>query len=221
MFAVKQRNLDIIFSTLDDVSNPFSKNYGKHWSNAKVQEMTQNVEGYERIKSILRQHSEDISITEAKHKHYLVAEAKVSTWEALFSTKFHTYHVHDFRKNRKQLAFCGESLSLPVDLLEHVDSVHRAIDLPVPIYSGVMKHSSDRSGASISADKLYSLLKGEGNNHLRTEADDDLSSGYLEDKAYPGKLNTFYDIFRNNGTKKNTQAIFSTIGQTLSISDLH
>ncbi|RYH30768.1 hypothetical protein EON65_04265 [archaeon] len=223
LFAIKQRNLELIFSTLDDVSNPFSANYGKHWSNAKVQEMTQNAEGYEQVKSFLQQYSEDMAfIRESRHKHYLAVEAKISTWESVFSTKFHTYHVHGTREKEVQTAFCGESLSLPLELQEHVDSVHRVIDLPVPIYSGVMKHNSIQGAPSMSVEELYNMLHRESTQHLRVKADDDdLSNSYLQDKAYPDKLNTFYDIFRNNVSTKNTQAIFSTIGQTLSISDLN
>jgi len=52
IFAVKQLRMAELENTLLDISNPFSENYGKHWTHAQVGEFTSNPAAATSIQSI-------------------------------------------------------------------------------------------------------------------------------------------------------------------------
>eukprot|EP01035_Chromulina_nebulosa_P015011 gene15011-19872_t len=53
VFAISQLNMEQLIRVLDDVSDPSSSNYGKHWSKAQVAEFTANKKSYNAVMEYL------------------------------------------------------------------------------------------------------------------------------------------------------------------------
>lgn len=194
VFAIRQRNMDNIFSILHDVSDPDSPRYGHHLSNAQVVEMTKNEIGHDTVKQFLLDHGIEIQ-REQRNKHYLTATARVSQWEPFFNAHFHEYRVdHDDRS--KKVVMRSDSLSLPEEVAEHVEHVFHTVDFPIPTYSRLAKHKHKKR-----------QLKGKG---MAVQAADSVD---------PALLRSYYDI-AVTGTRSSTQALYGALDQQLSLSDL-
>ena len=127
MFAIKQLNLDHIHDILWDVSDPHSANYGRHLSRKEVLDMTRNAEGVDRVREFLSSIDATI-IREMRDSHYIIARAPISTWQAVFATKFFEFEPNSIRALRTK------SYSLP----EHIASHVSAVVLNFPVVSRTM-----------------------------------------------------------------------------------
>eukprot|EP01038_Epipyxis_sp_PR26KG_P005158 gene5158-7181_t len=190
VFACKQRNLDKIKSILHDVSNPLSKNYGKHLSYDEVAQMTKNLKSSRHIMRVLSLHG--IAVTKrTKNDEYITAEAPVSVWESFFNTEFHEFVTKDSQSTHHVIR-C-EKYSLPVVLVDHVSAVFNTVQFPNPME---MKSSIVKMPFTTAAEVNIT--------HYVT----------------PAFLGEVYDIRNFTGSEQSSQAVYESIGQTYSPSDL-
>ena len=97
VFAVAKLNMDKLRKILDDISNPFSANYGNHLSRTEVSKLTSNVQGSQKLLKFLENHAlvnnERLEILQmTPNKDYITARASVAHWERFFNTEFHLFH---------------------------------------------------------------------------------------------------------------------------------
>ena len=96
IFAVNKIRMDELRSILDDISNPFSANYGNHLTRAQVSALTTNVEGSQKLLTFLENHAHGdgrVEILEmTPNKDYITARASVAQWESFFHTEFYEFH---------------------------------------------------------------------------------------------------------------------------------
>lgn len=118
-FAIKKLKMDELQSILEDVSNPFSANYGKYMTREQINAMTANHDGSSKLLHSLRHHSvgedtvEVLAVT--PNQDYITARASVRLWENYFNTEFHLFERKagsKRRSKRSNRAQTGSDLAL-------------------------------------------------------------------------------------------------------------
>lgn len=127
IFAVKQ-NIDELKALVDDISNPFSSNYGKHLKRSEVTSMTAIPDSYQHVVAFLKFHGIEIVKT-SKNSDYITASAEVSKWEELFATEFYSFEM----ESHNGPLIRAEQYSLPDTLHNHVEAVLKTVQFPFPI----------------------------------------------------------------------------------------
>jgi len=105
VFAIKKKQVAMLTKILDDISNPFSPNYGKHLTMEEVTQMTSNLEGSHKLLNFLENHPpandgrrmEVLKMT--PNKDYITAQAPVELWESFFNTEFYEFQHKKLDKN--------------------------------------------------------------------------------------------------------------------------
>jgi len=192
VFAVKQVNMETLAKLLHNVSDPSSLDYGKHWTRAKVTELTANPTASQKISNYLESHGLQI-LSKTSAEDYITAEGKVSVWESMFATRFYEFK-HKHWNNAKIIR--AMEYSLPNELSGHVEFVFDLIDFPVPVYGKPVINSRS--------------------NDISTES----AIMPVFNDVNPALLKKIYGISNNTGNALTSQAVFSTLGQTFSPSDL-
>ena len=125
IFAISQSNVEELIKVLEDVSDPSSGNYGKHWSKSQVTELTANKQGYDTVKNYLNSNANIAIKKETLNGEYIFATAPVHVWEDVFATTFHVYEVPlDGPKGKQSKQIIrAEEYSLPLELAGHVSTV--------------------------------------------------------------------------------------------------
>ncbi|OCL03888.1 subtilisin-like protein [Glonium stellatum] len=117
--GLKQRNLEHAHKYLDEVSNPASSKYGKHWS---VEEITKTFapsdESSETVLQWLSEHG-FVNIRTSGALHTLEFEASVAEIERLLKTE---YYVYEHSESGKGHVAC-EEYSVPVHITEHINII--------------------------------------------------------------------------------------------------
>jgi tripeptidyl-peptidase-1 len=196
-FSVKKTNVDMLEQIFLNVSDPFSAEYGKHWTKAKISELTANPLAVQKISSYLKSHGMDI-VSQTSDGSYITVQGKVSAWEKMFSTKFFEFkHKHwNNEKINRALEY-----SLPQELNGHVEYVFEIVDFPLPNKgSPIVKPSIAQKTPAhgISAQAII----------------------YTGGEMTPAVLKAAYGIMNSTGSSLTSQAVFSTTGQTFSPTDL-
>jgi tripeptidyl-peptidase-1 len=206
---VKLKNLDLLKRFVEDVSNPFHEDYGKHLTKEQLGDMITN---HEAVVAVERYLSREGAIVKGKtpNGEFIEAEASINSWERIFSTRFFEYH-HKKTKNVK--VHRAHEFTLPMELRAHVESVFEVIDLP-PLISGgpvftPIGESNNRS-QSTERNAKSSFLRSEINLQKTT------TTGYVT----PSLLNSHYSISSNTGNSFTTQSALACIGQWLDTRDL-
>jgi tripeptidyl-peptidase I len=117
--GLKQRNLERAHEYLDEVSNPASSKYGKHWS---VEEITKTfAPSDESSKAVLQWLSEHgfVNIRTSGALHTLEFEASVAEIERLLKTE---YYVYEHSESGKGHVAC-EEYSVPAHITEHINII--------------------------------------------------------------------------------------------------
>ena len=209
VFAVKQLRMAELDDTLLDISNPFSENYGKHWTHAQVGEFTSNPSAAAAILEYLN--LKDIRIDQRTlFDEFITATASVKVWEDMLNTEFNTYAM----KPETQAALNGakdemiircESCSLPVELMEHVDAVFKTVQIPDPRVNKSHK-------------RIHSeIIRVPGTNPInRASSSSILIPGFVT----PQLLYNYYNISSPYGSSLVSQAVYETINDALNPDDL-
>ena len=197
IFMVHQRNMDDLKRILDDVSDPLSKNYGRHMTRDQVVEMTANPEGRDAIIAYL--HSKGATVvSETLYGEYITAAASISLWEKEFQTEFFMFHQTQL-DGRVLSMVRAESYSIPFELHPHVMHVLHTVDMPLATQS--------------SGQRSYGR-KREDTEHRKFHVTGDWQA------VSPRKIKAFYNMSNYHGSSKSTQAVYETGGQNLSPIDL-
>ena len=184
IFAVRQRNVDVLARKLIQVSDRTSPSYGHYISSSDIALISANRRGFNVLKSFLLANGAVIE-HETLHGEFITASAPISKWESFFSTKFESYK----RIDREERIYRASHYTLHESIANHVMGVFNLIHFP-----------TTTSGSIVT---------------VRPES----AMAYLN-TITPSKLNSYYNIFTNNGSMDVTQTIYSSLNQSFSSTDL-
>ena len=190
IFVIKQRNMKELSRILNDVSDPLSVNYGQHLSRDEVSSLTSNPESLSLVSSFLEESGARIKGVTIDGD-FVTCEAPISVWESLLNTEFYSFQQTKLNGDYAH-SIRAETYSIPAHLEPHVASVLNTIEMPY----------NER-----------------GSESMVRQLTDELRKTTEYGVITPEKLNSFYNM-TGSGSDKSTQAIFATIGQNVSPTDL-
>lgn len=117
--GLKQRNMHRAHEYLDSVSNPKSRNYGKHWS---IDEITETFAPSDESRVAVLKWLSDNGISSVKNEgalHTLEFDLSVEGVERLLSTE---YYVYSHTENGQGHVAC-EEYSVPDHTTEHINII--------------------------------------------------------------------------------------------------
>lgn len=208
IFAVKQKNTDQLHDILMDISDPASPLYGQHWSWKDINTFTRDEVAESVVKAYLKTISDISIVKESLFGDYLTVQAPIHVWESMFATKFRVYHSTHPATRKVSKHIRASEYSLPVEIADYVEAVHRTVQFPMPIVSSrhqlqedVIKEDEDEGK------ELQSAVRSSAN-----------IPGYVT----PALLFSYYNIPNKvvAGSNLVNQAIFGALGQTMSPHDL-
>jgi subtilase family serine protease len=147
IFAIQQKNTDTLEDILLSVSDPFSPDYGNHFSYEEIVQLTANPDASSKLSSYLQSVTGVTTISSTLNGEYVRAEATVAVWERLFETKFYLYRrrrkapnnrenkngrkkntmnpADDFQKEEEAYVeyIRADDYTIPPDIKEHVSMV--------------------------------------------------------------------------------------------------
>ena len=193
IFAVANRNILELTTVLEDVSNPTSPNYGKHWSKQEVVEFTVNREAHEAITNHLSAIAEVVIDKETLNGEYIFATAPVHVWEDMFATTLHSYTVDGTHIIR------AEDYSLPANLHGHVSTVFNIVHFLAD--ESPMNSPRETSSISTSVNSSPNVL-----NNVKA------NSSFYAGSVTPELIKKFYSVHNFTGSRLVSQAVFETSG---------
>lgn len=248
VFAVKPRNLEKLEKELLAVSDPSSKRYGKHWTRSDVGKLTRNPKGSDTLlayfQRMISAEGGEISetgrsststtmkqiplvqvIKRSLHDEYIVVKASIKIWEQIFSTAFYEFVHNDWSG---KTIYRAMEFSLPQELDSVVEDVFNVRDFPFPMHERVDK-------SKVSTSKVQPFTSGLGNGGSMDDyySEDSTIKELLYGYVTPKRIHQWYNItlstpesvkFVTNSKidegETVSQLVYSTIGQTVSPSDL-
>jgi tripeptidyl-peptidase I len=190
VFVVKPKNLSRLEKNLHEVSDPHHEKYGQHWSRAQIEAISGNKDGQLKVLSSLAETGIDV-IKTSKYGNYIHVKASLQVWSEYLSTNFQEYFV----ENLPHTILRTTEYSLPIELIDEVETIFNTIHLPRPMKS---KHIRKIENIHIDAQKAG------------------IYSGYVS----PALLNYYYNITSNIGNYAVSQSVYESLGQAMSPSDL-
>lgn len=205
IFMIKQRNLDILEQTLNEVSDPSSSKYGQYWTKQQVDELTIDPASMYHLLLYLELHGFKVitdKATTGEGGAFVHASAPVHKWEQVLDTKLFEFSPKNSDSEtavdeHPPLIRCHE-YSLPSELVDHVSYVFNMVSLPIPDQRAMVPKRRSATGS----------------RHIDSQTQ--IPLGYVT----PQLLNTYYDVRSNTGSASTSQAVYETIGQTFSPTDL-
>ena len=133
-------------------------------------------------------------VAETLHGEYVTANASISVWESMFNSQFFMFHQSEDSSTIRKVVR-AESYSIPVGLANYIDGVFNTIQMPSQTL---------------------------GNSGILMREKEDLMDVNLAATSYlvPSTLRKFYNVGDSEGSDSSTQAIFASIEQYFSPSDL-
>lgn len=223
VFAISQRNIDILEKTLYEVSDPVSPKYGKYLTRKEIADLTANAESTLKITNHLRVKGAVIT-SSTIYGEYITAKAKISLWEELFDAKFYKYkHVTDGSAILRANAY-----SLHEDIIKDISTVFHIIDFPFPKKSlnNAKRFKKDQSASTkIVSTKTKTTTSTNSTQHRRLDFKDRIVgiAGYAQWSGYvvPSLLKSLYNVEAKYGsTSLGSQCIYASLGQSFSPADL-
>lgn len=189
MISIKQNNQDMLKSFVDDVSNINSVNYGKYLSFREVGELVQNPTSTAAVISWLLENNVEIT-DNTEYGEYIYARSTVTNLEKLFNAEFYEFNrvvKSDEQSSVAKTIIRAVSYSLPEHLVDHIQSVHKLIDLPpVFVESSVIRPLKVKEiSKSVVSDKVSRELA----NPLQP-----VNSNFPPTSVTPSLLSTMYSI---------------------------
>eukprot|EP01041_Mallomonas_annulata_P007516 gene7516-15377_t len=197
VFAVKQRNIEVLKDKLYDISSPTSANYRKHMSREEVVSMSSNPTATQKVLEHLR--AMGATIHQSSNGEYIRASAPIAHWENLFSTTFYNFN----HKKSGMSIIRSHHYSLPEELAEHVSAVFNTVQQPVIYHDKKTMKMIDSTQESISStitpDKLkqkYHITDSIGHSHATQSVFEACEQSYS-----PSDLKAFFNyanVVNNN-----------------------
>ena len=232
IFAISQPNMETLVHVLEDVSDPSSLNYGKHWSKSQVADLTANKEGYNALMNYLHSKPDVIIGRQTLFGEYIFAKAPIHVWEDVFATTFHIYEVFidGSRKEALKQIIRAEEYSLPVELEGHVSTVLNTVQFhgANAVQNEYIRDSKNGPIAAVSAQKEsseQSLLSSKESFLAQTPTRQPTATMqptglYAIGSVTPRFINQYYNVSSNTGNLQVSQAVYETNYEGYSPSDL-
>jgi tripeptidyl-peptidase-1 len=203
MFAIKQNNIDVLKRRLDEISYPNSPLYGQQMTRVEVGNLCSNPDATSNVYSFLESLNGVSGIDTTPYGEYVKATASIAVWEIVFNAKYEYY------QSSEQSFHAVREYYLPSTIANDVSTVFNTIQGPVGAVGRFKaKFLSDQS-------KLPSSVKRATAPGVIFNITD---SPLME--ITPEVLNELYDIPSNNGGGYGTQAVYESINQSYSVTDL-
>jgi len=122
-FAVKLKNVDRLYQLVDQVSDPKSQLFGKHWSYAQVAELCHNPEGVKKVTHHLLKFVDASQIKTTKYGGFVRVTTDLPTAEQILKTKYHKFKS---RRSGEEVLRTLE-FTLPPEVSVSVDYVYPTI----------------------------------------------------------------------------------------------
>lgn len=211
IFAIKQRNVDIMVDKLNDIANPKSVNYARYLTRAEVGEMSSKPESTNAVVEFLQMINDIQSVTVTPYGELIKAVATLSTWENIFNCKFEYFTAH------KSTFLAVRRLFLPTQIADHVVTVFGTTQGAV----GSQRRTRPETfmGGSMPTWMQSDVVGSRSMNDLSSL----LSSAIQPSSAFlntPAVLNELYAVPSNDGRNFGSQSVFETINETFSRADL-
>lgn len=198
IFVIRQKNMDKLTEILHDISNPSSDNYGKHMTKEEIRIMTSNQDGHDAVMSYLQSNGVTV-FHDVLDGEFITASAPIFIWEKTFDTEFFSYHQRQ-RNGNTDIFVRADKYSVPIELDDHLQSVFNTIQLPYQL-SGDIKN--------------FIIETEEPSQKFSTQ----VINGFVT-YTTPQRLRTAYNMSDSAGSIQSTQAVYATIGQYFSPTDL-
>lgn len=190
VFALKQRNADILERKLIEVSDPLNPNYGKHLTREQVNKMLKpSLDTYRAVKSWLKNHG--IKNFHIANNDYLTAIVTINKAEELLNCEYYSYihsEVDDLTTTRTT------SYSVPSNVASYLDFVAPTVHfMNVPKVKQVNANSPQVSPSRLR--ELYSVGKTVGSAPNNKQA----VTGFLKQYFHQSDQNEFYSTLYKDG----------------------
>ena len=192
IFVIQQRNMKELTSILHDISDPYSSNYGQHWSREDVVNFTSNPEGRDAVVSYLILNGVSI-VSETLAGEYVTAAAPIKVWEKIFKTEFYSFIVTRYDES-VHTVIRAEDYWIPRELDTHVASVLNTIEV-----FNSLPNSASRVPVASKIGKFSTTAQ-----------------GYMT----PNFLRAYYNMSNAMGSINSTQMIYASLGQYYSPKNL-
>ncbi len=83
IFVIKERNLDELKRIFENVSNPYSLQYGKYWTSQQIADLTANLPARDAVVSYLASVGAEV-VSETLHGELIVARGSVTLFEGMY-----------------------------------------------------------------------------------------------------------------------------------------
>lgn len=197
VFVIKQRNIDELTRLLHDISDPLSAKYGEHMTKAEVRLLTSNPESRDAVVAYLKSNGAFVT-SETTGGEYISAKGPISLWEKVFNTKFFVFHQMHENVLVGEIVR-AEKYWVPRELNLHVDSVFNIIEAPIVMYGNTPAHK----------------FVPEPPKKTRWA-----SKGNSLPLVTPAKLRSYYNVGNAKGSDASTQAIYASLKQYFSPTDV-
>jgi tripeptidyl-peptidase-1 len=124
VFAVKQRNLDVLDKILMEVSDPRNPKYGQHLGFEQVGSITSNPQATAEVSAWLNSIGAEVVAT-TRRGEYIKVKAPISVWEEVFGTEFFTYSHPTLGT-----VYRAEHYNLPAGKEELLSAVFNTVQFP-------------------------------------------------------------------------------------------
>lgn len=195
IFHIQESNIDELTRLVHDISDSKSLNYGKHLTREEVSKMTSNSISHDLTTKYLEKAGATI-LSETISGEYITASASIKLWESILDTEFFAYHQIEETHKIMNRVVRAERYSVPRQLDAHVEAVFNTVQMPFSIWAQPILEPFDED--------VFGSIRA------------NVASGFID----PAVLKAYYNINPDVGIAHSTQAIYATIGQYYSLSDL-
>eukprot|EP01038_Epipyxis_sp_PR26KG_P006001 gene6001-8263_t len=190
VFAVKQVNIDELTTLVNEVSNPISSKYGNHLTSEEVYQLTANIKSINQIKKFFKRNN-IVLVEQSLYGDYLTATAPIGKWETVLNAEFYSFEIsssHGIQTFHRALHY-----SLPLELIDHVETVLKTTQFPAPNVFNSAIHLASANTDPITPSVLNSYYNISGNTRASTAT----QAVYAPSGQYfgPSDLNTFQSTF--------------------------
>lgn len=247
VFAVRQRNLEVLEEALVNVSTPTHPDYLKHWSREAVANLTANPEATSRVLKYLQAIPDVRNVTSTFYGEYITAVAPVRAWADILNATFSVYHNNDTLAT----VIRADNYTLPVELVDHVGLVFNVRYTHSFLHQHQRPRRSARASPATTATRRASTSASAREKSLDPSRDLNLnleplplnvtallqssqrlskgakamSTPNIEIFGYvtPSLINRIYGVSSNTAASSSnlpTQVVYAAIGQFYSLADL-
>ena len=200
IFLITYKSLPKLQSILDQVSDPYSKQYRNWLTSDHVRPLVHNPTGIMAVSQWLKEFGIEIS-RQSIHGEVIVATAPIGLWESLLNATF--YNCHDSRRGRKvRRLHRSPEYWIPLHLKPYVSAVFNTVQIP-PLVNSFHKSA-------------YSIVDEIAGKTLQNPFPNSAAAVPVTIRF----LNNLYNVDSNIGDPAVTQSVVETADESYSPADL-